>query len=131
MPKEFQIAILCAVASLPAGLAMSLAIEYFPFFKAYPGLAFWGSLLVTILLLVAAALIAIKGERAAEREGAKERMIPLIGMIVFGIGFVACTAWYFGPIASTIEAPKNVDNATIINASATIYLTARDSSYIL
>jgi hypothetical protein len=76
---------------------MSTATEYFPFLKGHPGDAFWISLGVTIFLLILAAIIAIRGERAAEREGAKKRMIPLVGMIFFGIGFVGCAGWYFWP----------------------------------
>lgn len=77
---------------------MSLSTEYFPFLKWHQGAVFWSSFGVTIFLLILAAVIAIRGERAAEREGAKKRMIPLVGMILFGIGFIGCASWYFWPI---------------------------------
>jgi hypothetical protein len=102
MRKEFQISLICAIASSPAGLAMSIAMEYFPFLKGHPGGAFWSSFGVTIFLLIVAAIIAVRGERAAEREGAKKRMIPLIGMILFGIGFIGCASWYFWPTSNTV-----------------------------
>jgi len=94
MRKDFQIALLCAIASLPAGLAMSIATDYFPFLKEHPSIGFWGSLGVTFLLLALAVIIAIKGEQAAERCGAKKRMTPFVGMILSGIFFLGFAAWY-------------------------------------
>lgn len=97
MRNDFKIALICAFASLPAGVAVSEALEYFSFLKAYPGLSFYGSSFITLVLLGIAAILAIRGERAAEQEGAKKRLLPLIGIIVFGLGFCGCAAWYFWP----------------------------------
>jgi hypothetical protein len=33
------------------------------------------------------------------------RMIPLVGMIVFGLSFVGCAAWYFWPASQTTVVP--------------------------
>ncbi len=107
MRTDFQIALLCAVASIPAGLAMSEAVEYIPWLKAHAGFGFWSSLGVAFFLLAFAAKIAIRGEQAAEREGAKKRMIPLSGMIIFGFAFICCAAWYFWPTPSMEQTPVN------------------------
>ncbi len=65
--------------------------------KAYPGTFFYGSAVITIGLLGAAVLIAIRGEREAEREGANKRMIPLVGILLFSAGFIGFALWYFWP----------------------------------
>ncbi|MEA2758694.1 MAG: hypothetical protein QOH65_1307 [Methylobacteriaceae bacterium] len=95
MRKDFQIALLCAVATVPASFAVSIAFEYFPYLKAHLGGAFYVNLFLALLLLGTASVIAIKGEREAERAGAKRRMVPLVGMIFFGTGFVLCAIWFF------------------------------------
>src|SRR5947209_12642511 len=97
MRKDFQIALLCACSTIPAGLAVTAAFEYFPVLKQHIGASFYVNLVITALLLSAAIVIAIRGERAAERAGAEKRMIPLIGMIVSGICFLGFGAWYFWP----------------------------------
>jgi hypothetical protein len=97
MRRDFQIALLCAAAAIPAGVAMIEAPEYFPVLKAYPGTFFYGSAVITIGLLGAAVLIAIRGEREAEREGANKRMIPLVGILLFSAGFIGFALWYFWP----------------------------------
>jgi hypothetical protein len=110
--RDFQIALLLAFAALPAGMAVSIAIEYFPYLKEHLGLSFLVSALVTLALFAWAAGLAIRGEREAEREGAKNRIIPLIGMIIFGLALSA--AWYFWPRnkVNNTEAPLEID-ATI------------------
>jgi hypothetical protein len=110
MRKDFQIALLCAVSAFPLGLAMSVAPDYFPALKVYPGIFFWGGSSLTMFLLALAAVIALRGERAAEREGAKKRMVPLIGMIFFGIGFIGCTAWYFWPGNPSLVGPQKLSS---------------------
>ena len=103
MRRDFQIALVLGIAAMPAGVAVSEAIEYFPYLKEHPGLSFWGSAIVTLALFALAAGLAIRGEREAEREeGAKKRMIPLIGMILCGLGFVAFGGWYFWPSATIV-----------------------------
>jgi hypothetical protein len=104
MRREFLTALVLSVAAIPAGMAASGAIEYFSYLKDHPGLSFWGSTLVTLALFALAAALAVRGERDAEREGAKKRMTPLIGMIVCGVGFVGFAAWYFWPPQSSVQA---------------------------
>jgi len=59
MRKDFQIALLCAVSAFPLGLAMSVAPDYFPALKVYPGIFFWGGSSLTMFLLALAAVIAL------------------------------------------------------------------------
>jgi hypothetical protein len=114
MRNDFKIALLCFVASVPAGVAVSEAIEYFEFLKAYRGLSFYSSATITLILLAAAAILAVRGE--AEKQGAKKRMLPLIGMIVFGIGFIGCAAWYFWPANASVETASIKNPAEIAPA---------------
>jgi MFS family permease len=97
MRIDFKIAILLAVASIPAGVALMAAPEYFAFLKEYPGLFFWGGLILTAVLIGAAIGIALRGEAREPRRGHRRRMVALAGMIVFGIGFLVCAGIYFRP----------------------------------
>jgi hypothetical protein len=69
----------------------------FPGSPHLSGLALFVSGTVMVLLLLSAVVIAVQGERKAEREGQKPRMVPFIGMIVCSFGFVGFGAWYFWP----------------------------------
>jgi hypothetical protein len=41
----------------------------------------------------------------------REHMVPLIGMVIFGAGFIVCAAWYFLPKATTApQVEAGVDN---------------------
>ena len=99
MRKDFQIALVLAVASLPAGLALSLVLEFFPLLKEHPGLPLALSSGATLVSLLVAGGLAIRGEREAERAGGKRRMAPLIGMVVSGLCLVGFAAWYIWPPA--------------------------------
>jgi hypothetical protein len=68
MRIDLKIALTLGIAAPPAGLAVSEAIEYFPYLKAHPGLSFWASTLATLALFASAAALAVRGERHAERE---------------------------------------------------------------
>jgi hypothetical protein len=98
MRKDFKIALLCALSAIPLGIAMSVAPDYISALKVHPALSFWGGIVVTALLLTAAAIIAIRGEQLVERApGAKKRMVPFVGMIFSGICFMGFAAWYIWP----------------------------------
>jgi MFS family permease len=103
MRREYIIAFLLMLASIPTGVAVNAAADYFPALHAYSGTALVASIFIMALLLVAAVIIAIRGERNAEREGKERRMIPFVGMILCGLGFVAFGAWYFWRAARAIE----------------------------
>jgi|HubBroStandDraft_5_1064220.scaffolds.fasta_scaffold71264_2 hypothetical protein len=103
MRRDFQFALVLGLAALPAGMAVSEAIEYFPYLKGHPGVGFWGSFAITVVLLVFALGIAIRGEHKAEQEGAKRRLIPqlsrestpsIVALIVFLSLIISITSVY-------------------------------------
>jgi hypothetical protein len=89
MRKDFQIAILLALAAVPAGVALMSAPEYIPILKDYPAPFFWGGLILATGFIGAAITIALRGEASEPRLGHRRRMIALAGMTVFGLGFIA------------------------------------------
>jgi hypothetical protein len=99
MRKDFQIAILLALAAIPAGVALMAAPEYVGVLKEYPAPFFWVGLILAVGLIGAAIVIALRGEASEPRSGHRRRMIALVGMIVFGLGFVGSAAVYFWPHA--------------------------------
>lgn len=97
MRTDFKIAILLALASIPAGVALMSAPEYISILKEYPGLFFWSGLIVATALIVAAIIIALRGEASEPRRGHGRRMIALVGMVVCGAGFLVFAGIYFRP----------------------------------
>jgi hypothetical protein len=112
MRKDFQVAILLAVAAMPTGVAMMAAPYYAEAaLKAYAGPFFWGGLILAAVFICVAIAIAIRGEATEPRGGHGRRMVALAGMIVCGAGFLGFVAAYFWPSpvslagASTAVAP--------------------------
>jgi hypothetical protein len=123
MRRDFLFALILGLAALPAGLAVSEGIEYFPYLRGHPGVGFWGSSAVTVLVFTSGVIIAIKGERQAEREGVRRRMLPFIGMLVFGSGFIVCVAWYFWPRIEpelSTDSPPAETQALFLECSSTV-----------
>src|ERR1700732_4640702 len=112
MRKDFQVAILLAFAAIPAGVALMAAPEYINVLREYPGSLFWCGLTLAAALFIAAITIAIRGEAAEPMVGHRRRMTALMGMIIFGLGFLGSAAIYFWPAR-----PASVD--TSIAASST------------
>jgi hypothetical protein len=75
---------------------------------------FYGGIALAVLLIGSALLVAIRDERRAERRGQQNRMTPLLGMLVCGIGFLAFGAWYFWPSNVPTERPSAVSPGTAI-----------------
>ena len=103
MRTDFKIAILLALASIPAGVALMSAPEYISILKEYPGLFFWSGLIVATALIVAAIIIAVRGEASGPRRGHGRRMIALVGMVVCGAGFLVFAGVYFWPESAALE----------------------------
>lgn len=102
MRRDFQVAILLALAAIPAGVALMAAPYYAESaLKAYAAQFFWGGLGLTALPLLGAIIIAVRGEAAAPKAGHGRRMIALAGMIVCGLGFLGFAAAYFWPTGRT------------------------------
>jgi len=65
--------------------------------------SFWVGFLVAMIIGAIAAAVAVLvgafGDReTTERLEESRKMLPLLGMIIFGAGFAICTAWYFWPL---------------------------------
>jgi hypothetical protein len=93
------------VASL-AGAAILTALAVI----VSPQSPLWRDVLVggAYVLLVCAVLIFFD-MRQPLRE--RPKMIPLIGMVVCGLGFLGCVAWYFWPTAASQDKVGAIENA--------------------
>ena len=76
-----------------------------------PQSLFWRAVLFggIYLLLICAVLISLDMRKPLKE---RSKMVPLIGMVVFGLGFIGCTIWYIWPqnfsqSASPRPAPEN------------------------
>jgi hypothetical protein len=95
MRRDFQIAIILAVAAIPAGVALMAAPEYLHLTGTSLALTFWGGIVLTVLLIVAAVILALRGEAQTPSEGRRNRMIAIVGMAACGLGFIGFTIWFF------------------------------------
>ena len=81
-----------------------------------PQSLFWRAVLFggIYLFLICAVLISLDMRKPLKE---RSRMVPLIGMVVFGLGFLGCTIWYFwqqniSQSASPRPAPENDESRT-------------------
>ena len=96
MRVDFKIAIILALAALPAGAALMVAPEYLHLSGIAVPLTFWSGIALTVVLIVIAIIIALRAElespRSVGRWGLK-RMWPQYLMVfagcLFFIGLVA------------------------------------------
>ena len=114
MRRDFLIAIVLAVAALPAGTALMAAPEYLHLTGVALALTFWGGIGLTFVLIIAAIAIALRGESQSPAKGHIQRMTAILGMALFGIGFVACAIWFF--VQRPPEAGKPLAQAPKIDA---------------
>ncbi len=98
MRRDFVFGIVLALSAIPYGAAMMAAPEYLHLSPTGVFLSFWGGLVGTIVLIGWATGIALRDDAKAPAEGHKRRMVPIVGMVIFGLGFVTCAAWYFWPV---------------------------------
>lgn len=105
MRRDYIIAMLLAISAIPTGAALMAAplkFEHLPIWAI--DLCFFGGIILTFGLIVGATVVALHAERPDKPE--EHRMIAIVGMVVFGVGFLTCTAWYFWPL-STHNVPHN------------------------
>lgn len=104
MRRDYLVGILVGGASLPAGVALMAAPQLFLDHPSHQVLQFcvFGGLALTALMFLAAIGIALRDEESAKRRGQARPMLAIVGMAVFGIGFIACAAWYFWPTQARI-----------------------------
>jgi hypothetical protein len=96
MRRDYVIAILLAISALPAGMAIAMAPlkwEHLP--PWIINLCFYGGIGLTSALIISAVLVALHGEKSDKNKPKGYRMIAVVGMIVFGAGFLTCAGWYY------------------------------------
>jgi hypothetical protein len=97
MRREYAIAFVLALAAIPAGVSLMVAPEYLHLSGIAIPLAFWGGIVLTIVLLAVAVIIAMSGEAKAPLAGHGRRIGAILGMfIVLSIAIVAA-AWMLLP----------------------------------
>ena len=103
MRQDYLIAIILAIAAVPAGVAvMPAPLKFENLSRRMVNICFYGGIAVTIALFALAVAIAMFAE-----ERSNQGLMPLLGMIVCGLGFVSFAAWYLWPTN-----PKIVKNET-------------------
>jgi hypothetical protein len=106
MRRDYLLAIILMVAAIPGGAALMAAPEYLHLTGTPLALTFWGGVLLTLLLLFLAMAVALRGESQSPPAGHRQRMLAIVGMTVFGLGFVACAVWFFVPHGETKKLPS-------------------------
>lgn len=106
MRRDYLLAIILMVAAIPGGAALMAAPEYLHLTSTPLALTFWGGVLLTLLLLFLAMAVALRGESQSPPAGHRQRMLAIVGMTVFGLGFVACAVWFFVPHGETKKLPS-------------------------
>jgi hypothetical protein len=91
-----KLGFLLALLALAAGGVLAVAHGY----------------LANVVGWVMIATAVIGGILLAHHHFARTRMIPLIGMIVFSVGFLTCAAWYFWPASDEKAAQASASSAT-------------------
>ena len=106
MRVDFQLAIICALAAIPLGLAVMAAPLYWNIPRHYLGLFFWGGLGSTAALFGLAAVIAFKGD-APFVPSPYAHKVAMGGMVMCIIGLVCSATVFYWPSAETIsESPQ-------------------------
>jgi hypothetical protein len=113
MRRDFQLAIILAIAAIPAGTALMAAPEYLHLTGNALAATFWGGAILTALLIVLALAIALRGEAQAPQRGHPQRMAAILGMAFCGAGFVAFAILFFvqrPPTSEVAEAGRPIEN---------------------
>jgi hypothetical protein len=86
MGRDYLIAILLAVSAIPLGPAMTAAPDYLHLTGYFIALTFWGGIALAASLILIAAAVAWRGERASENSAVSlqsnaPRNVPLLDAI--------------------------------------------------
>jgi Leucine-rich repeat (LRR) protein len=100
MPRAHTINLLLWLAALAAAVALMAEPLLFP---DQPHAVLWGCFLgglgLAAVLVAIAIVLAVKDEATA-KPNRRRPMIALVGMIIFGVGFIGCAGWFFWPTQS-------------------------------
>jgi hypothetical protein len=82
------------LAVLGVGIALFMGLPP-PWWPDMPPILVHGGVLLGVVTIFIGATLVFHSTLTAARQGRK--MLPLIGMAFFGLGFIGCAAWYFWP----------------------------------
>lgn len=111
MRWDIKFAVLLFFASLLAGVAVMVAPDVLHLTDPEKQVVFWTGLAGASTLMLAAIVVALKGEVEEERRGRKARMLSLFGMIVCIIGFAGFAITYFWPASPVQPLIEQTDNS--------------------
>src|SRR5271154_4266970 len=111
MRRDFQIAILLALATIPCGAWIAVAPEYLHIKGTALALTYWGGMVLTAVLIIAALLLAFRAESKTQPKGHGSRMVAIVGMAICGFGFLAFATVFF------IQRPAEEDGEPKIHSS--------------
>jgi hypothetical protein len=96
MPRACLIPIILAIAALPAGAALMVAPEYLHLTGAAIPLTFWGGIGLTVLLILSAAGLALKGEAQSRHEPLRMAMADSSFWLAIGAAIIAALMAIWG-----------------------------------
>lgn len=67
-----------------------------PWWPGMPAILVHAGVVVGVALIILGAVLVLNSTWSAAQQG-RRRMLALIGMAIFGLGFLSCAAWYFWP----------------------------------
>lgn len=88
------------LAVIGIGIALFMGLPP-PWWADMPPALVHGGVVVGLALIIIGAGLVLNSAWSATRQG--RGMLPLIGMALFGLGFLGCAAWYFWPAESHQE----------------------------
>ncbi len=95
MRRDYLIAILLALAALPAGAALMVAPEYLHLTGIAIPITFWGGIGLAIALIVIAGVVAARGEAREPIKGHRWRLAFIIfAGLVLSIGGIGGIVWW-------------------------------------
>jgi hypothetical protein len=112
MRRDFQIAIISLLATIPIGAWMAVAPEYLHLKGTALAGTYWRGMSAAAILIILAALVALRAEAQRSPKGHKERMIGIIGMGACGFGFFAFLTLFLVHRPAENEAENHIPNAS-------------------
>jgi hypothetical protein len=97
------------------GIALFMGLPP-PWWPDMPPPAVHGGVLLGAVLIILGASLVLHGTWSAIRQG--RRMLPLIGMAVFGLGFLGSAAWYFWPNPTKPQSSLSAAETSLIPVPA-------------